>query len=338
MLSGKLWPAHPKPLPDELFTSWVVRVAEANGVKLLRLSWELSRDEHLLWNRDADRSAPKALIKAFSAHTGTPFREAYRTTLTTYRGLLYPARQLSGQLRWVLPIRTYGMRREGYGQQFCPQCLAEDAEPYFRKNWRLALFTFCPKHHVMLHDACPACGAPVSYHRRDFGIEVVEAKPICCCYACGMDFREVKRVEPLFADQEGRDFFTQILDSLVRREATKERFDLGFFAVAHQLCHVLDGRPNANRLGRFITQQLGVELEPWELSNRFFEHRRIQERHHMLLCVWWLMQAPEERVRLAWEAKAVRYNLMLKDMQVCPRWYRELAGRCAHWRQGYKSP
>lgn len=336
MLSGKLWPAHPKPFPDELLTSWIVRVAEANGAKLQRLCWDLFGNERSPWNRDADRSAPRWLIKAFSEHTGTPFWDAYRTTLTTYRGQLFPARQVSGQLRWVLPIRTHGMQRDGFGQQFCPQCLTEDAVPYFRKTWRLAMFTFCPMHQVMLHDACPNCGVPVAFHRRDFGVELVEAKPICCCYACGFDFREGERKEPLFADQEGREFPVRILTSIADRDAADERFDLGFFAVAHQFCHVLGGKLNANRLGRFIIHQLGVELEPWERSRKYFERRRIQERHQMLLCVWWLMQQPEVRIRQAWEAKAVRYNLMLKDIRGCPKWYRELAERCSNWRRGYR--
>ena len=28
-LSGTIWPIHPKPLPDELLTSWMVRIARA---------------------------------------------------------------------------------------------------------------------------------------------------------------------------------------------------------------------------------------------------------------------------------------------------------------------
>lgn len=34
MLSGEIWPAHPHPLPDEILSSWTLRVAAANGVRL----------------------------------------------------------------------------------------------------------------------------------------------------------------------------------------------------------------------------------------------------------------------------------------------------------------
>lgn len=336
MTYGKLWPCHPKPFPDEILSSWIVRVAEANGVKLQRMCWDLFGNQKSPWNRDVDRSAPKWLIKIFSDHTGLSFWDVYRTTLTTYRGILYPTRRLSGQLRWILPICTHGMQREGFGQQFCPQCLAEDPVPYFRKTWRLAMFTFCPTHLVMMHDACPDCGVPVAFHRRDFGVELVDAKPIYCCYACGSDFRSAERRVPFFADQPGRDFAIQILQSLFTQKTTSDSFDLGFFEVAHQFCHVLGGRQNSNHLGNFIAQQLGTDSSSWSVARQYFEHRRLGERHAILLCVWWLMQAPEFRIKQAWEAKAVRYNLMLKDMQECPRWYRELAERCSNWRRGYK--
>lgn len=38
MTHGELWPAHPRPLKDELLSSWIVRVIQANGIKLQTLS------------------------------------------------------------------------------------------------------------------------------------------------------------------------------------------------------------------------------------------------------------------------------------------------------------
>ena len=55
-------------------------------------------------------------------------------------------------------ITRYPPKRLGYGLQFCPHCLAEDIEPYFRLAWRLAFYTHCPKHYCMLLDLCPQWG------------------------------------------------------------------------------------------------------------------------------------------------------------------------------------
>lgn len=59
--------------------------------------------------------------------------------------------------------------RTGYGLQFCPKCLAADPEPYFRKRWRVAFYTWCTIHDTMLHERCPQCGAPVIFQRREMG-------------------------------------------------------------------------------------------------------------------------------------------------------------------------
>lgn len=333
MLSGKLWPAHPKPLPDEILSSWIVRVAEANAIKLQTLCWMLFGNARSPWNRDVDRSAPKWLLKAICEHTGTNYWDAYHTTLTTYRAVLYPGRQRSGQLRWILPVGTYAMTRKGYGQQFCPQCLAEDLMPYFRKAWRVALFTFCPAHQVMLYDACPSCGMPVIFHRRDFGVEIENVKPICVCHTCGFDFRTAARTLPIFPNEEIRAMFCEMLHFVQSPEGRHKLFDLGFLAVLHQFCRIMGARQNGGRLEKFVAEQLGMRMAEMMLGRTSIEHRRVGERHDLLLCALWLMAAPAERIREVWEAKAVRYNLILKDMEEVPKWFRQLVKRFSNWRR-----
>lgn len=61
--------------------------------------------------------------------------------------------------RWVLPLR-YSRRDRPFGIPFCPVCLREDAEPYFRLRWRLCLHSVCAKHRVRFVDACSRCGHP----------------------------------------------------------------------------------------------------------------------------------------------------------------------------------
>lgn len=337
MAHGRIWPAHPKPLPDELLSSWIVRVAQANGIKLQTLCWILFGNARSPWNRDIDRSAPKWLLKAMSEHTGVNYWDAYHATLTTYRTILYPNRRRSGQLRWILPVRTYAMNRKGYGQQFCPLCLAEDLIPYFRKTWRVALFTFCPKHQVILRDACPSCGVPVVFHRNDFGVEQGNTKPIFTCYACGFDFRAATTTAAIFPSKEIRGLFCEMLVFLQTPIVRMERFDLGFFAVLHQFCRIMGSHQNAGSLQSFVANRLGMELKEIELGRTSIERRRIAERHDLLLCALWLLAAPTERIREAWETRAVRYNLMLKDVDESPKWFSQLAERCSNWRLGYRA-
>lgn len=333
---GKVWPAHPKPCPDELLSSWIVRVAEANGIKLQTLSRILFGTEVSPWNRDIDRSAPPWLIMALSRHTGTNRWEVLRATLVTYRTRLYPHRQTVGQLRWILPLRNYGTRHRAFGQQFCPECLASDTDAYFRKQWRVALFTYCPEHQTELHDACPVCHVPVVHYRGDFGRELKSAWPMYFCHACGADFRKAERRSAYFPSEELHRIFDKMLRSLGKPATEPGQFDLGFFAVLHQFCRVMGTGQNQGKLQRYLLDRIGMPSMPRPTGRISIEERRRNERHLWLLCALWLMIDLEDRLRDAWLAKAVRYNLMVKDFDKQPQGYRLLVGRFSNWRCGFR--
>jgi len=327
MLSGKLWPAHPKPLPDELLSSWIVRIAEANGVKLETMTHLLFGLYLLPWNRDIDRLAPKWLLKGICAHTGTPYWDAYRTTLAGYRTRLYPHRQDSGQLRWILPVKINSTKRYGYGMQYCPACLATDKEPYFRRKWRVAFHTFCPEHRIMLHDCCPACGAAITFYRRDFGRGIDEAGEICLCYQCQFDLCAAPHEPVTIYDDDSFQLYVEMLQALGGAARDAGQFNLKFHAVVHQLCKVMLSVGNHDQFRQYIAKRLGVEPAPALRKKIPFEQRRIFDRHQMVSFALWLLAAPEERIRGGWEAKAVRFNLLLKDFSGAPRWFADLAGR-----------
>lgn len=327
MLSGKLWPAHPKPLPDELLSSWIVRIAEANGVKLQTMTHLLFGLYLIPWNRDIDRLAPKWLLKGICAHTGTGYWDAYRTTLAGYRTRLYRHRKDSGQLRWILPVKINSTKREGYGMQYCPVCLAMDKEPYFRRKWRVALYTFCFEHRIMLHDCCPACGAAVTFYRRDFGRGIDEAGAICLCYQCQFDLRTAPQEPVPIYDDGAFQLYVDMLQALDGTARDAGQFNLKFHAVAHQLCKVMLSVQNRDQLRQYIAKILGVEITPVLHGKMPFEQRRVFDRHQMVSFALWLLADPEERIRDAWQAKAVRFNLLLKDFSDAPKWFSDLAGR-----------
>jgi len=324
MPHGQLWPAHPKPLPDELLSSWMVRVAEANAIKLQTMSRLLYGTERTPWNRDIDRFAPKWLLSEICRHTGVTYWAAFHTTLATYRNLLYSRRRLSGQLTWVLVNMNYGTSQRGFGMQFCPMCLAEDAVPYFRKQWRLALYTYCPIHQGMLLDACPTCGASVSYFRRDFGRDLKDALDIQHCHSCGFDLRHSKFHSPRMPDDDVHRRFDTILYSLANTQRISYSNQYGFFAVLHQLCRIMCMRENDGRLLTFVLSQLNCSDEIVQHTSRPIECLRIDERHTLLIAALWLLEDPSPRLKLAWEKKTVRYTNFVKDFSSTPLWYSQV--------------
>lgn len=152
------------------------------------------------------------------------------------------------------------------------------------------------------------------------------------CHACGYDFREAARSEAFFADEVIQQSFDDALTLLARPPAEVGRFDLRFYAVAHQLCRVMGSRQNHGRLQAFVADWLRL-LPMLPPSRRIcFEQLRRDERHQFLLCALWLMADIQSRLEAAWVAKAVRYNLMLKDFDEPPRWYCVVVRRFSDWR------
>ncbi len=320
MLTGTLWPAHPKPLPDELLSSWIVRIAEANGVRLYTLGLGLFGDRLTPWHRDVDRLAPKWLLKAVCAKTGTNYWDAYHATLTGYRTHLYPRRQTSGQLRWILPISVFGLDRRGFGQQFCSHCLKEDPQPYFRRVWRVGFYTFCPTHVCMLQDACHECGSPVILHRRDIGREeVAESKDLGYCQRCGADYRTAPDAPSCDITPLHRDLLVWLWTGM----PASSRYELGFLAVLHQLCKVLGSSANSGRLFDWVTERIGSATARPTPRRIPVESRRVSDRQALVSQALWLLE-DTQRLANAWREKAVRFNHLLKDFDAPPQWYVDL--------------
>jgi hypothetical protein len=203
---GRLWPAHPKPLEDELLSSWWVRLARANHERLHSFT-RIILPGHAVWNRDLDKSASDETLRLLSRKTGTTYARVQATTLQGLTGCLFPRFNAHGNTKWILPIGVYHRTRRRYGLQFCPQCLRTDAVPYFRRLWRLAFVTMCPVHWTPLLDRCPACGAAVAFHRREFGAarSSIANHPITLCQQCDFDLCDAVAIsEPIQTPIRGR--------------------------------------------------------------------------------------------------------------------------------------
>lgn len=90
-----------------------------------------------------------------------------------------------------MPVGVYHRKRIQFGLQYCPSCLAEDEEPYFRRTWRLAFVTICSNHDRALLDRCPRCRAAVNFHRDELGdVRKFAPTSMTICYSCNFDLRD----------------------------------------------------------------------------------------------------------------------------------------------------
>ena len=331
-ITSPLWPVRYKPLPDELLSSWLIRLAHGHGLKVQTFCNLIYGNQRQLWNRDIDRLAPDWLIDSLVNATGTPYQRARQTTLSSYKGMLFTDIRQSGISTWVLSLQMYHRKRKGHGLQFCPYCFRTDEIRYYRKIWRLALSTQCFVHGCLLLDACPHCQSEVSPHRVDMlsknqGLNY----DLATCHVCGFYLAEANSSEPEIYDENSYAFAYQ-LNQLLNEQSLSDCYWLDWLNVLRHLIGLLTSRYKHVNLRAFIESQLICPNFPFSQEKISFEMRSIHERHHLLQLGLWLMLDPEEKLSMAWRNRAVRYNLLLKDFDVPPSWYQEIVSEFSNWR------
>lgn len=327
-LSGNLWPAHPKPLPDELLSSWLVRLARANRLPLhtfCHLEWP----GKAIWNRDIDKSADADLLIGLAARTATPFHRVSETTLKDHVGRLHERFNPCGNIPWVMPVGVYHRVRKNRGLQYCPSCLHDADVPYFRRQWRLAFHVICPRHGAPLCAECPICSAPVLFHRvRSFDA------PLSICGGCGFDLRQVEPETWPGSEtiiQRARELQSQLdkaqVEGWIQISSGSVIPSIAFFAgVRALLVHAGTAR-RLPRLRGALRAELGlpVEVDTGQAHHRWFEQLDGRQRIEAMACVRWLLEGWPERLWEVARRSGVRASDLLRDFERPPFWYEQAA-------------
>lgn len=158
------WPYQPAPLPDELLSSFLCRLAVGMDLKPITFLNTVFGSRKNLLAQDLDNHAPERIIERVSAGTQRSGYELADCTLPSYVGTLLTTHNPRGRNPWLLPTTIDNNIRHRFGLQYCPACLAEDERPYYRKIWRLGFVTACTRHGKRLRDRCPRCVAPLHPH------------------------------------------------------------------------------------------------------------------------------------------------------------------------------
>jgi Zn ribbon nucleic-acid-binding protein len=191
------WPVIVAPQRDELLSSWLHRLAFANGIASRPFARVLGLGTGM-WSASLDIKLPDDVANLLQARTGVSPHELSATSLG--RSPLKPL---------LLPLRCNGRRDSSTWLQFCSRCLAEDAEPYFRRRWRLATRISCSKHRCGLRDRCPSCHGLIAVFAQ------TELVPQHYCVACGYDLRRASK-KPVSPPARLLD---QCIDDICRLEA-----------------------------------------------------------------------------------------------------------------------
>lgn len=327
-LSGTLWPVHLKPQQDELLSSWIVRLAHAHSYKTQTLCTILLGHDNTVWNRDIDRLATQEIIDILSRISGTPVARIESTTLRAYEGTLFERHNTGGTARWIVPLGIFHRARRHPGLMFCPQCLREDATPYFRRRWRLAFSAICTKHEGYLLDACPKCESPIAPHRSDMhGRQLFPSVGLNVhCWKCGFDLRKSMQEkvldESLMALQARMD--SVLTDGYADWAGNPSMHSIIFFDGLRELVAGITARHTQERL-KNSAKLGGVSLSSWPSAGLEMASLPLRrELFHLLAMV--LEDWPVNFIRLIHECN-LRYADLKGDSEQRVMWYEDVIHR-----------
>lgn len=311
-MPATLWLSRPKPQDDELLSSWLVHIAWSNVEKIESWSSKLWGTRSQIWTQDIDRLAPPQVYELIAEKCGVDLERAWQTTLASYEGILYERHHSKGAARWLMPT---GGRKRGrflYGLQCCPICLREDAEPYYRRKWRLAFVTVCLKHKVLLIDRCDQCGSPISFHQSDFGsFDFPEVLRMTHCKKCGKDYRniQVRSIYDLNWGSLVTKFQTMaelaIEDHWAVINARTKISVVMFFEGIHHLVRALASNSHCNELKKVVLQKFNLPILTTNFEHGLYTERlAVDERFNLFGMIGWLLQTwPNNFIECAKEAK-----------------------------------
>lgn len=337
VLSPGLLPIHPQPQQDELLSGWIVAVARANFMKVHSLCIRLGGNQNTIWNRDVDRMAPPIVIAKLAKMTGVPEERIRACTLAHLAEQIDVGHHPNGNATWLLPLGVWHRKRLRHGVQFCPICLGMDKRPYVRRSWRLAYYTECEHHRILLMDRCPSCGDAFNYFRGELGVRAkVEAEQLNRCVKCGFDLWGSPMDRFYWPDWQltvairtlhlMNDFGWATLENRTYEPAHE------LLLVIRQLIRVMSSGTRAGQLYDAVADALWPEgCDVLSERGKDYERRSVLERHRLFgMAVWLLMDWPG-RFERAYRYSGIQRNSLTRDMKVIPTWYAEQCATALDW-------
>jgi hypothetical protein len=290
-----IWPINVKPLPDELLSSWLIRTSLANGSDPSSLAgavWGSWR----LWTVDIDRFTSIDKLAILSKVSGISIEQLKTMTLQPIIEFILGQSNLNSKQTWQWVIPTGNRNRTRInGLHFCSECL-KDNPVYFKKSWRLAWNTVCPKHHNLLSIACPACNSTISPHLATF-----ENVDLSKCTICHYDLTLIPAIKADSAIVNLQNF----LNSLVSTSCKTLGYPLGIlnvcelFEVLHFLVIFLHTAYKKLVPFQRLFSELDLRIEDAHFSHLpgdTFESYPVFERYFLMLAVSRIFILPKKDV------------------------------------------
>lgn len=340
MTTAQALPMWVCPLPDEVTSSFIVRLAMLFRLKLQTFSRIVWPNE-VLWHLDVDRFPPAFLLESLARTTNLPLTTIEATSLRALAENLGESRA-PGSTPWILPLVKHRFVRRGFGQQFCPLCLNDSC--YLRRTWRLAFVTVCPEHRCELLDRCPKCQTPFHFHRAEMGDRARATGSPAVCFQCKQDLRGIA-VTPLSESENFEDVKSFQLELLRGAEQGWTISPDGnvvysqlYFRVLRQLVKLLMQKSTAARLRLAVCEAMNAPmLVP--AKEKHFERLQPAPRAILLTMSSWLLGEWPTRFIDLCRSNRIYSSILLRDFERPPFWFWQVVNEHLYivhtpWRSG----
>ena len=307
------FPLKLRPFEDELLSSWLIRLAlKHRTMPSTFTNLYLPETKNKLWSADVDLQAGPDQLCTLSSKSGIPAEVLLGMTLKSYEGYLFervcPKNRATP---FVNPLGMRGRRNTLPGVRYCPYCLLEDEQPYFRKHWRLSVSLACLKHGCLLCDHCPHCGAPVTPYI------ACKKGELGTCHKCG------KRAMDVAATIKASDDLLTVIVRLRKILADGYVLINGVPAYSHlyfsSLRHVMK-MLMMTRYGPRLCEAVGVSFS--EITPRkSFEQLSLRVQSILLVKASWLLDDWPGRFVDVCKRRRVLSSALLREFDPAPYWY-----------------
>lgn len=174
-------PVHPQPEPLESLSSYLTRLAEANGLRWMNDLFRLCCPGRRLSLTLQTKDLPPSSFGYLPSLAQCPEPDLLATTFYHLARKFDRSPNAQSLAQWLSGSLSSHLR-------YCPLCLKERG--YHPLIWRFLSLTGCPEHHCYLLDHCSHCGQmiPLQFSTPKLGY----------CPVCGKDLRQcqTKEIKP----------------------------------------------------------------------------------------------------------------------------------------------
>ncbi|NMJ87771.1 MAG: hypothetical protein EX285_08050, partial [Thaumarchaeota archaeon] len=129
--SKNYWPAYTAPQPDELFTSWIYRVATEHYYKTYSFS-KYYFTKPLDLGEDLDCNISDDIISTVTNHTILKPKHVQKMFLIPENWSAYSMRSgIFGNIHSILSL-SFKSKKRSEGIMCCPSCLKKENIPYYK--------------------------------------------------------------------------------------------------------------------------------------------------------------------------------------------------------------